>query len=372
MSGRERPLPAAKAAADDAGAATPPPAGTRRVGLREVARAAGVSVMSVSLSLRDSPKIAPETRRRVREIAVRLGYRPDPEVARLMDRLRSSRTARGSVVIALFDLWLDPGAADHPYNVGVRRGIVARADALGLGVSLFRLRDCDGDAGAMMRVVRSRGIVGGILLPSNEPVNLDPRIVWDGFSVVAATTSVITPRFHRVAPNQIHNVMTLIENMERRGYRRIGTVLSDSFEQRTAHYFSLVLTWRGHGERILILPNTASRAESNRLVTSWLKEHKPDVVLAQNTDDVAHLLGNKTLSAPSAIGLVSLSTRSDACIAYQDELPEHVGACAVSLLTGMMNNNDTGIPLHPQVTTVDGCFHGGKTVRGLGGTGAAD
>ena len=342
---------------------SPTPPTPRRVGLRDIAKEAGVCLMTASLSLRNSPKISTKTRKRVRAVAARLGYRPDPEVARLMGRLRASRMLQRSVAIALIDLQLDPAPVDHPYNVSVRRGIANRADALGLASSVFRLRDYQGEAHKMIRVIRSRGITGAILLPSNQPVNLDRKIDWDGFSVVSATTSVITPRFHRAVPNQLFNIMTLIEEMHRRGYRRIGTVLSDSLEQRTAHYYSFALMWHGHGDRILILPNANTAVENDVQVKAWLRKFRPDLIFAQNTDLVVHLLKKKGAGSAEGTGLVSLSTRNDNAIAYQDELPEYVGACAVSLLTGMMHNNETGIPLHPQVTTIDGVFQEDRTVR---------
>ena len=51
--------------------------------------------MTVSLALRDSPKISAVTRERIRKIALQLGYQPDPELSRLLKHLRLSRTAQG-------------------------------------------------------------------------------------------------------------------------------------------------------------------------------------------------------------------------------------------------------------------------------------
>src|SRR5262245_14119406 len=119
----------------------PSPGRTRRVGLREIAQAAGVCLMTVSLSLRDNPKISAATRQRVRAIAARMGYRPDPEISRLMGRLRSSRLRRGTVVVGMIDLRDQPAAAVTPYDQAVRRGVTRRAEALGFSVSVF----CVGD-----------------------------------------------------------------------------------------------------------------------------------------------------------------------------------------------------------------------------------
>lgn len=49
-----------------------------RVGIRDVARAAGVSISTVSQVLNDKGRIPQATRARVREVAEQLGYQPDP------------------------------------------------------------------------------------------------------------------------------------------------------------------------------------------------------------------------------------------------------------------------------------------------------
>jgi len=341
----------------------------RRVSLREIAREAGVAIMTVSLSLRDSPKITEPVRKRVCEIAHRLGYRPDAEISRLMSRLRASRTTKYSVSLALVDL-VSSAAAEHHYVRRLREGAMMRAEALGYGVNLFRLRDYKGDPKKMMRVIRARGIVGGVLLPADEPTRM-PETLWDGFAIVSATTAVTAPRFHCVVPNQLYNTMALIENMHRRGYQKVGAIITESLEQRTAHCYSLAMIWHGHGERILILKDTIAPAERERTVAAWLRDHAVDVILAQHTDLVTRAAGAGNLQGGERPGLVSLSTIQPGDVAYQDELPEYIGESAVSLLVGMMHNNETGVPGHPRVTTVDGAFREGPSVRPLPGELAA-
>ncbi|HZV72097.1 MAG TPA: LacI family DNA-binding transcriptional regulator, partial [Conexibacter sp.] len=49
----------------------------QRATIRDVARLSGVSAATVSRTFHGSPLVRPETSRRVREVADRLGYRPD-------------------------------------------------------------------------------------------------------------------------------------------------------------------------------------------------------------------------------------------------------------------------------------------------------
>jgi DNA-binding LacI/PurR family transcriptional regulator len=55
-----------------------------RVSIKDVAQEAGVSVTTVSHALNDKGRLNPETRRRVRAVAERLGYRPNPAARSLV------------------------------------------------------------------------------------------------------------------------------------------------------------------------------------------------------------------------------------------------------------------------------------------------
>src|ERR1051325_9261392 len=70
--------------------------------MQRIADAAGVSRMTVSLALRNHPRISAATRERIRQVAERLGYHPDPEVSKLMAYLRRAKPAKHARVLGLF------------------------------------------------------------------------------------------------------------------------------------------------------------------------------------------------------------------------------------------------------------------------------
>lgn len=74
---------------------------TTRATIEDVAKAAGVSVATVSRALRDLPNVAPATRSRIRQIARRLDYEAHPQAA----RLASGKTMTIGLVAPLFGLW---------------------------------------------------------------------------------------------------------------------------------------------------------------------------------------------------------------------------------------------------------------------------
>lgn len=71
------------------------------VTILDVARAAGVSVATVSRALRGLPNVAPATRERVVAAATELAYRPDPNAA----RLAAGRSQSVGIAVPVLDSW---------------------------------------------------------------------------------------------------------------------------------------------------------------------------------------------------------------------------------------------------------------------------
>jgi hypothetical protein len=141
----------------------------------------------------------------------------------------------------------------------------------------------------------------------------------------------------------------------------MGLVITANFEERSAHTYSLVFAARGHGDRILIVPAMESvETQASGQFREWLASRQPDLIVAQDPQPIARLLATSVASEATRLPLVSLSTRSDNLFPFQDELPDSIGGSAVDLLAGMMANHETGIPLHPRVTTIDGVFCAGR------------
>jgi DNA-binding LacI/PurR family transcriptional regulator len=84
-----------------------------RVTMKDVARAAGVSVTTVSLVLNDAPGIAQATRERVRGVIRDLGYTPNDQARRLF----SGRTGTLAFVMPPW-----PAAFADPYFIEMMRG----------------------------------------------------------------------------------------------------------------------------------------------------------------------------------------------------------------------------------------------------------
>jgi DNA-binding LacI/PurR family transcriptional regulator len=310
--------------------------------------------MTVSLALRDNPRISSDTRERIKRLANELGYHPDPEISRLMNHLRASRTARGKIGVALIDFYPTADFAENIYNVRVRQGTLRRAEELGFSITTMRAADYNHSLPHLVKVIRARGLEGALLLPSVVPTALDTTVNWDGISVVATSKSILAPRFHCVVPNQFGNTMRLIETLEAHGHRRICAVFDELFDERTAHNFTAAVNWKSRDRATLVVPQGASASKRAELVAQWLGEQRPDAVFAQSDAVMAAIPRLRQVRPRLSFQVISLGQHNSAGFSYLDECADLVGAAAVELLGGMMYYHETGIPTHPRTTLIDG------------------
>ena len=150
--------------------------------MRQIAALAGVSAMTVSRALRNSPRITPEVRAKVHKVAARLGYRPDPEVVKLMNHLRRrSKPTFVASIAALTSLSTD---IEPPFLRRARENAQARAAELGYALEVFRVDAPEKFNRGLERMLVSRGIEGVLLLQMHAPIRVDRLLDWEKFSAV--------------------------------------------------------------------------------------------------------------------------------------------------------------------------------------------
>ena len=72
--------------------------------LQDIAKLAGVGKATVSLALRNDPKITAATRERVRVAAEQLHYRPDPALARIAAHRWRTREHPSDITVAFITM----------------------------------------------------------------------------------------------------------------------------------------------------------------------------------------------------------------------------------------------------------------------------
>ncbi|HKT00420.1 MAG TPA: LacI family DNA-binding transcriptional regulator [Rugosimonospora sp.] len=185
----------------------------KRVGIKDVAAAAGVSVTTVShiLNAVEGKRVNPDTRQRVLETATRLGYAPN-DLARGL-RLRRSNTIG----------FVSDEIATTPFAGRIILGAQEAAAQRGL---LLLMLNTGGDVELERKEIELllQRQVDGVLyaamshrvVPVPEGLRAVPTVLLD-----ARSTDVSVPS---VVPDEVRGGYTAIRALLDRGHRRIGFV----------------------------------------------------------------------------------------------------------------------------------------------------
>jgi DNA-binding LacI/PurR family transcriptional regulator len=331
--------------------------------LRRIAELAGVSPMTVSRALGNRLRIAEKTRQRIQVIAERIGYRPDPELSKLMHHLRGRKRLSFQSVICGITTRI-PGAKE-PYSDAVVAGARLQAGARGYGFLLRRVSVEPGDWAGVQRMLRNRGVQGILLLPPRAPVDLSQLLDWREFSVVAATSSMIAPEVHRATPHHFANALLLCRRLAAAGYRRIGFVTTREHDLRVNHVFSAVVTWHGLNEAVEAVKPLVLERDPTRALTEWFQRERPDVIVATDERSCRDYAKWLRLRIPGPVGFACTSGvpggSGDLAVGGIDEGPAGIGAAAVDLLASLVERRVRGLPDSPTVSLLAGTWQSGKS-----------
>lgn len=332
------------------------------VSMREIAEKAGVSVSAVSLALRNQPRVSESERRRIQAIARRLGYRRDPEVARLMEHLRTTRAARRASTLAVVIPELDrEGLAGYFPLTEMVKGIRAQADEAGFETEAFFLTDPGMTPARLRSILLARSIKGVIIAPYASGVGtLDMDM--SGFCAATAGYSIVRPPLHRACPNYLQMMDELIDHLQRLHFHRIGFIMTyhrggighKLLTSSYLYYQSLLPA----NERIPILPRESVEEKD---IAAWLEAHRPEVVISSGR--VFALLQGMGLAIPGDLYFANLDlSEPPRQAAGMDHRYQLVGTEAVNLVLTQFTLNLTGVPETPKVVLVDSHRRDGFTL----------
>ncbi len=330
--------------------------------MRDIARAAGVSVSAVSLALRNSPKISPARRDAVLRIAKKLGYQRDPRITELMAHLRTTRPQRTASTIAMLIPELTrEQLAQYPPVHGLIEGAREMAARAGFSLDLVHLHDRGMSVRRARQILIARGAKGVLIAPFASGV---ARIGFDcsGLCVATAGYSIVEPRLHRACPDYLQMMDELLADCTARGYRRIGLVMTYGEGGIGEKLFtSSFLYWQSKippEQRIPVLPKLQISPDNLR---RWVDSHRPDVIVSAGS--VFSMLLGIGLRVPRDVAFASIDvSQSPTDAAGADHRYSLVGIEAVKLILSMLNLNLTGIPDIPKVVLVDSHCREGYTL----------
>jgi LacI family transcriptional regulator len=333
--------------------------------LRDLARQLDVSRTTVSLALNNHPRIPVETRQRICALAAKLGYQPDPKVARLMTYLRLRRKSPAREVIAVINNFpqREPWRTNTHLRT-VRESLRARAPSVGFAVEDYWLAEPGMTPSRLSGILRARGVAGMVLLAFPH-YTATLELNWSEIASVAIGHSVAT-QLHRVCPHQYRDLKTALKALAALGYRRPGLVLNPDVDQRVEHYYVAAYLVeqqnRAVRDRLAPLIYTEGRDQFLR----WFERHQPDALLIAQPppaqDDVRAWLAAEGLRCPRDIGLALLDVPHDAGKASGiRQAYGAIAAAAVDVVVGQIMRGETGLPALPQIIQLEGQWQDGET-----------
>lgn len=318
-----------------------------RIGVREIAKQMGVSHGTVSMALRNDPRVAAETGEKVRRYAEKAGYRPDPMLEALAYHRRSKAVRSVKARVAWIHAEDDTGRLlPRPEFAGYWKGANVAAEKWGFWIEEFRMGP-GVTADRLHRMLKARRI-RGILLP---PYSRQPHwenFPWDEYAVVRLGRSPRFPRADLVAADEMSNAVLAYTSMWERGYRRIGFVTGRIEPVPDGHVLGAgwlatrqmapeedrvpAFTWMTYPVQ--------ERVERFR---RWLDDFQPDAILS-DVSGIGDLLKAANVEVPRELGLAVTHVVDGGADSGIDQNAEEIGGAAFLMLNSQINEGRKGEP----------------------------
>lgn len=335
----------------------------RRVTMTDIAKTIGVSHVTVSLALRNHPRISQAMRKQIQDKALEMGYQPDPMLT-ILAHYRHGRTESNvQAAIAWINCWPDPkdlrGFREFD---GYWHGASEAAQKFGYRLEEFVV-DKNMPLNRLEKILTTRNIKG-ILLPPHRGTPDWKDFNWNHFSVVRLGRTVQKPEMHVVTADQTANTMLAVRKILAMDYQRIAYVGEKVPVRIFSAGFMQVQLEFPQKLRIPPLLLVPGAPENSRLLIKWLKKHKPQVVIA-DMGDVPKMLRAEGVSIPQDLGLVGLSQLDGNISAGIDQHPTEIGRVAVLTVISLINDFAQGVPAIFRQILVEGSWVDGPSLPPL-------
>ncbi len=309
--------------------------------------------MTVSRALRNHPKVAKETRRKVLAAAKKAGYRLDPQIGQLMQHLRMVRARPSSEPLALVwpDITRKQRVASSFLSL-ITAGAQSRAEGLGFSFAEYFLKEPGMTSTRLDQILYSRGvrclIFGQVVYHSHAHVRMD----WSRYCVATIGLGLWKPCFDRVHFHHYDGMMQVMRWLRHHGHKRIALFLDHTVNERMLRAWEaafLAFHPMGAGQAaelsMIAMPKNTS-GDINR----WLRKVRPEVLLAEGNSP-----WQAGLRLPPQTRFFSLHRSPDAPTPLGLEQNDHLlGKVAVDLVSAHFTLNERGIPAEPKVVMICG------------------
>lgn len=334
--------------------------------IKSIAEAAHVSVATVSLALRNHPRISRDTIERIHGIARSQGYRPNPLVTALMTHVRATAPTRNEAVATLG--FINAYPEKDPLKVSPSfalnfQGARDRAEQMGYRLDTFWAKETSMTARRLTNILQARGIYGILVGPLPHSKG-HLSLLWPQFSASSIGYSMWRPHLHRAVSHHAHAMSLALRKLNRLGYRRIGLAMSPNFNERVDHHWlANFLFYQFYIKEKDRIPPLIDETNNMQNFPRWFKQHKPDAVISAHVSGYEWLVKLK-VNIPDEVGFAHLDLDPHQVeFSGINQRPDLIGAAAMDLLINQMNRNERGIPIDPKLLLIESSWVNGATTR---------
>jgi DNA-binding LacI/PurR family transcriptional regulator len=336
------------------------------VTMRELAKIAGVSLATVSLALRDHPRISPNVRERIKALAAEVGYRPNPVVSKLIAQVRASKTTTyQSTLGAILTGELRRCLEVHTFRDWLE-SCKTRAAELGYGFEIFSLADTSLSPERLTQVLDARRIQGLVVVGPFPNGVIPPELdsLWKRSAVVLLGERPVQPTLSCVLNNQFSTSILAFRELIRLGYERpalcINPELDDALENR---FLGGYLIARHRIPRRRHIPPFHFRTDAETDFQAWMEKHRPDAIITLHYE-IKDWLETAGMRVPGDVGLAHLDwTPKLAGWAGTDQNNTQLGYVAIDMLIGQLYRNEFAPPQFQKCMFINSTWRNGQSLR---------
>lgn len=339
----------------------------KSVTLKTVAEAANVSKTTVSLALRNHPKISKATCERVQKIAEELDYSPDP-LATSLGRRKNVDSLQSNIACIVGHKDRHPLGPHHPAYLSMFAGAKERAAQMGFQLNDFWRYDPQKSEKQIEKILQTRGINGIILLAlSRNEINLD----WNHYATAYLGFFSYPMEFSSVNASRDLITRMALRNVIAQGYKRIGIAINENIGGPESEIISSYLHCRYSNPQLTLLDpflftGGPNETESKRFL-DWYHSNKPEVIITRQASARNHpvktWLEDAQVKIPGELSLADLNvTEPNSTLTGVIPPYEKIGAATIDIVNAQLYRNELGFIDNPQYITSYPDWNEGNTL----------
>ncbi|MCH6256111.1 LacI family transcriptional regulator [Puniceicoccaceae bacterium K14] len=314
--------------------------------LKEVASVAKCHPSTVSLALRNDPRIPEETRERIQKIANDLGYSANPLVSAWVSARRAGRPVHQHVSAAY--LTCEDNEFDWPADEHLRsifKGAQKQSENHGFRLTEFRFRNRKQEVARLNQILSTRGVRGVIFGPTLHHQNIT-GLEWERYSLITIGYGLTSPSLHRVAQDHHAGITGAFSEFLKKGYSRIGLAFTLQHNATRLERWVCVYQYEQirYAKSRNRLPVFSAKSKDPMIeAKEWIQSAKPDAIITDNPSAW-------TETGIPTLGFTHSSSKPYSGVQHDNS---HIGIRAMDLLAYMVLNNERGIPEARQTVLIE-------------------